>query len=177
MKRLVLAFVVAVALAGCGSDSVGGSAGTDGSPSAGSATTAASLPPYNADVACPPVDQFVGPEAFTTAIDLAPLKAGQGTTWNLSVTNVTTNPVVLAFGNGQSAEVTLSQNGHTAYTWSSARSFTQAIRCETVQPGTPLTIPLAEERPLPAAGEYDLRVVFYSTPLPPEINQKVTIAP
>jgi len=53
----------------------------------------------------------------------------------LQVTNVSTSAVVLDFPSGQSFDFLVSRGGFEIWRWSADRSFTQALRTETLPPG------------------------------------------
>jgi hypothetical protein len=164
MRRLVLALVATLALAACGSDG-------------GASPPPTTLPDINADLTCPPPAQFAGPESFTTALAHGPLRAGQPTTWTITVTNVSTEDLVLAYAAGQKADVTLSSGGQVAYRWSDGKSFSQVFLCDTVPAGGSLDVPLTDNNPLPPAGEYELTASLQSAPLPPDEHDTVTVMP
>jgi hypothetical protein len=163
MRRLVLALAATLVLGACSSDG-------------SSAPPPTTLPDINADLTCPPPGQFAGPDSFTTVLAHGPLQAGQPVTWTITVTNVSTEDLVLAYA-GQRADVTLSSGGQVAYRWSDGKSFSQVFVCDTVPAGGSIDVPLADDNPLPPAGEYELTASLRSAPLPPDVHDTVTVTP
>ena len=109
---------------------------------------------------------------------LVPIETSEGTVDFVAlVTNSSSAPIELRFSNGQSAEVVLRdiETGQVLYTWSSDRSFTEAIRELTLQPGETLRFVL-EEPDLPLEpGVYDLAGEFTGSPTPPVVLGRLVV--
>ncbi len=192
----VLAIGAAVLLVGC--DSNGGPQGTPSTtakrtspgdagipgvtdPAAGVTTTAVPTDqggePVRGDL-CPPLDQFVGPESLQAGVRAEPaITQGKGTTWVVSLKNVTDQPITLVFADGRAADVVLKQSGAEVYRWSTGRSFTQVMRCERIFAGGTVTYRITEQRPFTLApGPYTASLIWVSTPNPADVTVPITVS-
>jgi len=93
------------------------------------------------------------------------------------LTNSSTAPVEVRFNSGQSADVTLlnTETGATVYTWSATRSFDQAIRQETINPGETVRYVLTEDQLDLASGPYDLRSSLTSPNSPGIVRGRLVV--
>jgi hypothetical protein len=127
---------------------------------------------------CPPLDQFVGPESLQAGLSAEPaIVNGAGTTWVISLKNVTDQPITLDFADGRVADIVLKQDGKEVYRWSAGRSFPQVMRCERIYAGGTVSYRIAEERPFTLApGTYDGSLIWVSTPNPADITASITVS-
>ncbi len=93
------------------------------------------------------------------------------------LTNSSSVPISVRFNSGQSADVTLLdvETGQVVYTWSASRSFDQATREETIQPGETLRFVLSgADFDLPA-GVYDVQSALTSPASPGIVLGRIVV--
>ncbi len=110
-----------------------------------------------------------------------PVSSGDPVWWAFDVTNTGQAPVELVFSDGQRADVILSQGDVDAYTWSTGKSFTQAVETVKLEPGESLSIVLNDTLDVPA-GDYDVTARVTATVSPsgseaplPDITSTLTV--
>lgn len=93
------------------------------------------------------------------------------------LTNSSTVPVEVTFNSGQSADVTLldTETGATVYTWSAARSFDQAVRRETINPGETIRYVLTEDQLDLPSGPYDVQSALTSPTSPGIVRGRLVV--
>lgn len=93
------------------------------------------------------------------------------------VTNTSGADLGLRFSDGQSAEVVLRdpESGTVVFTWSDGRSFDQAVRNETLQPGETRRFVLEQADLGLAAGVYDLAAQLTASPTPPPALGRIVV--
>jgi hypothetical protein len=82
--------------------------------------------------------------------------------WAFDVRNEGEKPLDITFGNGQEAEVILSQEGIEKYRWSADKLFTEAIKTVTLQPGELYSVSISDTLDVPP-GRYDLEAYLTAT--------------
>lgn len=94
---------------------------------------------------------------------------GGGVDFVVLVTNSSPVPVSLTFPDGQSAEVVLRdpETNSAVFTWSDGRSFDQAVRTVSLEPGETRRYVLEQADLALAAGVYDLVAQLTASPAPP----------
>jgi hypothetical protein len=88
-------------------------------------------PPENPRGTASPAPQ--GGEPLASSLQVAP--AGDSVSFVLQVTNAGPAPVALTFPTGQSFDFAVSRDGREVWRWSADRSFTQAVREESIAAG------------------------------------------
>ena len=93
------------------------------------------------------------------------------------LTNSSSVPVEVRFTSGQSADISLFdvETGDSVYTWSATRSFAQAIREETIEPGQTLRFVLDESALVLPAGPYDVQSSLTSSSSPGLVRGRLVV--
>lgn len=88
------------------------------------------------------------------------LESGAAVWWSLEITNTSTENLLLTFGSGKAADVTLlDDDGREAYRWSEGMMFTQALRDLDLAPGATYSTVLSGELSV-EAGSYRIEGFF-----------------
>jgi hypothetical protein len=114
------------------------------------------------------------------SLDLAfdePLSSGQPVTWELSVTNIGAEDVVLTFADAQQGDVVLSdEGGEEVYRWSEDQMFTQALRCQTIDVGQAGRYQLQGQLDV-EPGEYEVTATLNAQPEPVAYTETIVVEP
>lgn len=159
MKRLLAALAVcSLLVAACGDDDE--DVATDVGQDAETTTT--------------PTTEVTMPVDLVTDLD-DELPAGE-VELRFDAVNVSDEPVPLTFPSGQEGDAQLlDADGETAYTWSAARSFVQAIQERTLEPGEELTVLLDADLSDVAPGTYTLELTLTVQDPPPALQHQVEV--
>jgi hypothetical protein len=113
------------------------------------------------------------------SLDLAfdePLSSGQPVTWELSVTNIGAEDVVLTFADAQQGDVVLSdEGGEEVYRWSEDQMFAQMVSEEQLASGESLTVELEEPALDVEPGTYELSAEVTGDPSPEPVTRSVEV--
>jgi hypothetical protein len=159
MKRLLAALAAcSLLVAACGDDD---DVATDGGQDAETTTA-------------PPTTETTMPVDLVTDLP-GELPAGE-VELRFDAVNVSDQPVTLTFPSGQEGDAQLiDADGETAYTWSAARSFVQAIQERTLEPGEELTVVLDADLGDVAPGTYTLELTLTVQDPPPPLQHQVEV--
>jgi len=95
--------------------------------------------------------------------------------WPLSVRNVGDEPVTLVYPTGQDGDVAIRQEGEDVYRWSAGQAFTEALRCQVLEPGARYSFTLEGGRITLAEGAYEVVATLAADPSPDEVVRPVQI--
>jgi hypothetical protein len=123
-----------------------------------------------------------GDEPAPTAdltLDLAPsgtLVRGD-VSWHLTVRNEGAAAVELVYATSQDGDVVLRDaRGAEVYRWSAGLAFTEALRCQVLEPGQRADLFLGGVLRA-APGTYRLEATVAARPAPPPVEREVEVAP
>jgi hypothetical protein len=141
--------------------------------------TTAPLPEIDAPApdagACEGVTASEDPTGLELDLDIGDELVRDAVDWPVSVRNVGDESVTLVYPTGQDGDVAIQAHGEDVYRWSAGLAFSEALRCQVLEPGARYSFTLEGGRLTLADGEYEVIATLAADPEPEAAAHTVQI--